>query len=63
MLLAAFFILLVVIPGYGYINYGGTIYLDDNGIHINNRKIFGHHLNENILAKQLPSLVSRCVEL
>lgn len=50
-LLTAFFILLIVIPGYVYFNYGGTVNLDDNGIHIQNRKVFGHHLNENILAK------------
>lgn len=63
MLLSAFFILLIVIPGYVYYNYGGTVNLDDNGIHIHNRRVFGHHLNENILAKQLPSLVSRTMEL
>lgn len=62
-LLAAFFLLLVVIPAYVYINYGGTVHLDDNGIHVSNRQIFGTHLNENILAKTLPSLISRCMEL
>jgi len=62
-LLSAFFILLVLIPGYVYYNYGGTVNLDDNGIHIMNRRVFGHHINENIIAKQLPSLVSRCTEL
>jgi preprotein translocase subunit Sec63 len=36
-LLAAFFLLLVVIPAYVYINYGGTVHLDDNGIHVSNR--------------------------
>lgn len=62
-LIAAFFILLVCIPAYVYINYGGTVHLDDNGIHVSNRQIFGTHLNENILAKTLPSLISRCTEL
>lgn len=53
-LISAFTILLVIIPGYVYTNFGGTISLDEFGIHTDNRMIFGHHLNENLLMKNLP---------
>ena len=59
-LLCAFFFLLVLIPGYVYVNYFDTIRLDEQGIHTDNRKVFGTHLNENLLMKQLPSLIARC---
>jgi hypothetical protein len=62
-LLTAFFFLLVVIPGYIYYTFGGKLRLDEFGVHTDNRKIIGTHLNENFLIKQMPALIGRTIEM
>jgi len=55
--------MLVVIPGYIYINFGDTIQLDEFGIHVENRSIFGKEVGEHMLMKNLPKIIGMCKEL
>lgn len=45
-LCCGFFILLVVIPGLLYINFGDTTIKDESGVLLDNKKIYGAKLNE-----------------
>lgn len=62
-LITAFFILLVVIPGYIYLNFGDSVQLDEFGIHTCNRMIFGKEVGENMQMKGLPKILGKCYEL
>jgi translocation protein SEC63 len=61
-LLTAFFILLVVIPGTVYINFADGTKKDEGGILLENKRIFGPQINENLIYKQLPLLMSQAIE-
>ena len=61
-LIVAFFILLVVIPGIVYINFQESTIKSEEGVLLENKKIFGIEINENFLFKQLPLLLSRTKE-
>lgn len=61
-LIVAFTILLVIIPGLVYINFLDTTSLDDGGILLDNKKIFGADLTENIQKKQIPLLLNKSIE-
>jgi len=50
----AFFILLVLIPGFVYVNFGDTTIKDEGGVLLENKKIYGAKLNENMILKNMP---------
>lgn len=54
----AFFILLVLIPGLLYVNFGDTTYKDEQGVLLENKKHYGAKLNENLIPKNLPLILS-----
>jgi len=62
-LITAFFFMLVVIPGYIYLNFGDSVQLDEFGIHTSNKGIFGREVGEGMLLKSLPKIIGMCVEL
>lgn len=57
-LIFAFFILLVVIPGFVYINFGDTTTKDESGVLLENKRIYGSKLNENLIPKNLPLILA-----
>ena len=57
-LIFAFFILLVVIPGFVYINFGDTTTKDEMGVLLENKRIYGSKLNENLIPKNLPLILA-----
>lgn len=61
-LLCAFFILLVVIPGFLYLNFGDTSIKDEQGVLLENKRIYGSKLNENLLVKSVPSILAQSIE-
>lgn len=61
-LLCAFVILLVLIPGAIYINFGDTTIKDENGILLENKKAYGAKLNESIIPKNMPMMLASCIE-
>lgn len=62
-LCAAFFILLVVIPGIVYINFADSTKKDDGGVLLENKRIFGADINENMIYKNIPWFLARSIEL
>jgi translocation protein SEC63 len=61
-LLCAFFILLVVIPGFLYLNFGDTSIKDEQGVLLENKRIYGSKLNENLLVKNIPAILAQSIE-
>jgi translocation protein SEC63 len=61
-LCCAFFILLVVIPGSLYINFGDSTMKDENGVMMQNKREYGARLNENLLPKNIPLILSQSIE-
>ena len=57
-LCVAFFILIIVIPGFLYVTFGDTSTRDENGVLIENKKGYGSRLNENLLCKNLPMVLA-----
>lgn len=51
--------ILIVIPASVYMWYNSTQMYDENGIRVDNQKIFYNYLNENVLTRQLP-FISGC---
>ncbi len=62
-LLFAFVILLVIIPGLVYINFSDSTKKDEGGVLLENKRIFGPEVNENMINKNLPLLLSKAIEL
>lgn len=62
MLCSAFFILLVIIPGFLYINFGDTSTKDEHGIMLGNKRIYVQKLNENLLPKNIPLILAQSIE-
>lgn len=62
MLCCAFFVLLVAIPGTVYINFADSTKKDEGGVLLENKRVFGPEINENIIYKNLPLLISRALE-
>jgi translocation protein SEC63 len=58
----AFFILLVLIPGLLYVNFGDTTYKDEQGVLLENKRHYGAKLNENLIPKNLPLILSQAIE-
>lgn len=61
-LICAFFILLVVIPGSLYVNFGDTTTKDEFGVLIENKRMYGAKLNENMIPKNVPMILAQCIE-
>ena len=62
-LICAFFILLVVIPGFLYIHFGDTTTKDEHGVLIENKRIYGAKLNDNLIPKNIPLILAQSHEL
>jgi preprotein translocase subunit Sec63 len=62
-LLFAFVILLVIIPGLVYINFADSTKKDEGGVLLENKRIFGPEVNENMISKNFPLLMSKAIEL
>ena len=62
MLCCSFFVLLVLIPGFVYVNFGDTTIKDEGGILLENKRYYGGKLNENILIKNMPQTLSGAIE-
>ena len=62
MLLCAFFILLIVIPGFLYLNFGDTSTKDEMGVLLENKRHYGAKLNENLLPKNIPLILAQSRE-
>ena len=58
MCICAFFILLVIIPGFLYINFGDTSKKDESGVLMENKRVYGAKLNENLLVKNVPMVLA-----
>ena len=61
-LCSAFFILLVLIPGFVYVNFSDTTKKDEGGVLLENKRLYGSKLNENLIAKNMPQILSLAVE-
>lgn len=57
-LLCAFFILLVVIPGFIYTNFGDSTIKDEQGVLLQNKSIYGPALNANMIPKHIPMMIA-----
>ena len=54
--------MLVIIPGFLYINFGDTSTKDEFGIALDNKKIYVQKLNENLLPKNIPIIIAQSLE-
>jgi len=61
-LFCSFFTLLVVIPGFLYLNFADSSTKDDGGVHLQNKMVFGQLLNENLIVKNMPQILARSLE-
>ena len=61
-LLCAFFILLIVIPGFLYMNFGDTTTKDEMGVLLENKRLYGAKLNENLLVNNVPLILAASKE-
>lgn len=57
-----FFILLVVIPGLVYINFVDSTIKDEGGILLENKRVYGAEVNENMILKNVPLVISKSIE-
>jgi hypothetical protein len=62
-LLFAFVILLVIIPGLVYINFADGTKKDEGGVLLENKRVFGPEVNENMINKNFPLLIAKAIEL
>ena len=62
MLICAFFVLLVVIPGLLYISFGDTTIKDEGGVLLENKKLYGAKLNEQLIPKNMPQIMAQAIE-
>ena len=61
-LCSAFFVLLVLIPGFVYVNFSDTTKKDEGGVLLENKRLYGSKLNENLIAKNMPQIMSMAIE-
>ena len=62
MLLCAFFVLLVLIPGTVYFNFADSTHKDEVGVLLENKQWYGSELKENYLYKSIPLTLFRAIE-
>lgn len=61
-LISAFFVLLVLIPGFVYVNFSDTTKKDEGGVLLENKRLYGSKLNENLLPKNMPQIMAMAIE-
>lgn len=61
-LFVAFVVLLIIIPGFFYMSLDSSN-KSEGGISLDNKKIYGMLINENMLMKNMPQMLSRSIEL
>ena len=61
-LFCAFFILLVIIPTFLYVNFGDTTKKTEEGVLLDNKPYYGAKLNENMVIKNVPLILAGCKE-
>jgi hypothetical protein len=61
-LIAAFLILLVIIPGIVYFNFADSTKKSEEGVLLENKRIFGYEMSENTLFKNLPVMIAKSKE-
>jgi len=47
-----------VIPGFLYMNFGDTTTKDEMGVLLENKRLYGAKLNENLLPKNVPLILA-----
>ena len=52
----------MVIPGFLYINFGDTTIKDEQGVLLDNKRIYGAKLNEQLIPKNMPQILSLAIE-
>ena len=57
-LMLAFFILLVLIPGFVYVNFSDSTNKDEGGIILENRRYYSTKLNGNLIPKNMPQILA-----
>jgi len=58
----SFFVLLVIVPGFVYMQFQDDNNKDDRGVLLDNKMIFAKKLNENLLSKQIPQILAVTTE-
>jgi translocation protein SEC63 len=62
-LIAAFSFLLIGLPGFVWFNYFDNTNKDEGGIiRIENKRMFGSEVNENLLFKNIPLILTKTIE-
>ena len=54
--------MLIVIPGFVYINFADSTKKDDSGVLLDNKRIYGAEVNENMILKNVPLVISKSIE-
>lgn len=54
--------LLVLIPGFVYVNFSDTTKKDEGGVLLENKRLYGSKLNENLLPKNMPQIMAMAIE-
>ena len=52
----------MLIPGFVYVNFGDTTIKDEGGILLENRKLYGSKINENLIPKNMPQIMAMAIE-
>jgi hypothetical protein len=53
----------VIIPGLVYINFADGTKKDEGGVLLENKRVFGPEVNENMINKNFPLLIAKAIEL
>jgi hypothetical protein len=51
-----------VIPGLVYFNFADSTHKDEGGVLLENKRLFGAEINENMIAKNIPLILSKSIE-
>ena len=54
--------MLVVVPGFLYVNFGDTSTKDESGVLMENKRNYGAKLNENLIVKNMPQILASSIE-
>lgn len=52
----------MLIPGFVYVNFGDTTIKDEGGVLLENKRLYGQKLNENLLPKNMPQMMAMAIE-
>ena len=58
----AFFILLVLIPGFVYVNFIDSTKKDEGGVLLENKRYYSVKLNGNLIPKNMPMILAGTIE-